>query len=179
MLLRGAPPSLKWLDELKEGELAENEELIQVLKAFSMGGLWFNHIRIYKQYLNDRSGFLATEQQEDGSLRLPNIAGLVHHEGILLQLVDAQNVVSRFVKIEFGQNGLNFAICDQFPHLTDLIPDGDLKSSTIPRADGNPASLAKFLKSFTGIRYHCFKFNCLTFVNAVWDHYTSRCTFSL
>merc|ERR1712217_698789 len=109
-----------------------NEQLIWELRQFAMSGLTFTHIYRFQKHLYYTSGF----GWRSGIT--PDYGGVVHHEGLVLELADSAGVPTKFLRLEMQPKGLTYFINPSFPVIHDIIPWSDRNENTNGMIDNFP-----------------------------------------
>merc|ERR1711924_46085 len=95
---------------------------ISTLAALS-GNHLFSRIHLFKTHLNglassgpQGSSAGTSNPQEDGqNARMPDILGVAHHEGVVLEMESLRGS-TRFLKLDFGCGGLEYSLGDSAFH---------------------------------------------------------------
>lgn len=152
---------------------AWNDKLVLELEDFQQRNLRFVAIFHYKENVH----FTLKNGMETPFF--PDVLGLVHHEGIVLQcasvdISSADGQTMSYLKLEFSSQGLAYHIHGNFPAMPHLIPysaDEQFHHGSIDGELGEPRSLVKLLNQLRDRRYDMFRFSCWTFAHVVWDYY--------
>merc|ERR1712083_308726 len=101
------------------GEMADtpyNKDLLWELRSNVADGMKFTHIYRFRKHLY----WTAPDGSRSGLT--PDVAGVVHHEGVVLELADTIGQPVKFLRLEMQPYGLTYFVKQAFPNIEDLIP---------------------------------------------------------
>mmetsp|Transcript_64785 Transcript_64785/g.141125 ORF Transcript_64785/g.141125 Transcript_64785/m.141125 type:complete len:252 (+) Transcript_64785:32-787(+) len=155
------------------GHAAYNENLDEGLRRFSLEQKNFTSVCLIKQYngLQEVPLFAGRLVGKHS----PDLCGLYHHEGVLLEVGNSDGSSAFFLQLDFGHYGLKYYI-QGAATAVDLIPweaDCQFRCGIVPPAQGDPRKLADLLRTMRdqGYKYNGITFNCLEFSQLIWDHF--------
>jgi len=149
------------------------------LEAAAAEGAYVASTCRYTQY-NDapailgRHGFHILRSQAQGHMaQAPNLLYLMHHAGVIFELVRPDGSPYRFLKLDFSERGIEPYWKNETPsHYHDVIPwdDGCLFwCGDIPKIYSSPSSLIALLMSTRDRYYNWYFFNCAHYVTYLWN----------
>ena len=83
----------------------------------------------------------------------------------------------RYLKLDFGKDGLDIEMKDCFPDIQGLVNWSDqmkYRCSEIAPQHGRPKRLLDLLEKLHGIRYHMVKWNCKSFAEVMWQNFVPQ-----
>lgn len=136
-----------------------------MLEIWSDDGRLFTAVYLYKSRLS--------------RLRLvPDFGGLLSHSGVVMEhALPLPGARSRFLRLDFGQDGLEIVASGHLPIIEDQInwsedPFLEFLHADIAPGHGDPMALANLLEQLHGVvQYHLVFWNCHHFSTLVWRHF--------
>jgi len=147
-----------------QGSNAYNPQLIRNLINYDADGLRFTDVCRFKQWTGTRH------------FDNPNILGMIHHEGVLLNTMTADGYRKGVLQLDFGHFGASFSVhVDWHPvrlygksHLDWRGENCQYECGKIPLYQ-KPGSLVEMIEAYKGWSYNVFWYNCYDFAHLVWD----------
>ena len=140
------------------GADASNDKLIEWLDMLAWTGARFTKIWTYKT-----------------SLELCSIA---QHQGTIIEIsLPDQSQRPRFIKLDYGQDGLHYQTSEDFPQIPNQLPwdsENMFQTAHISEENADPNVLVHLIRSVRGIRYHLLEWNCIQFAQLVWRSFVYR-----
>lgn len=139
--------------------------LKNVLETWNEDGRLFTQINLYKSRLNGCCGAPST----------PNVCGIAHHQGVVMAHA-GKGSQPRYLKLDFGKDGLDIEMKDCFPDIQGLVNWSDqmYRFSEIAPQHGRPKRLLDLLEKLQGIGYHILKWNCKSFAAVMWQYFVPQ-----
>jgi len=134
-----------------------------------------------------RFGTVCQFKQWTGSASFPNpdFFNAIHHEGVFLEIVDAQGVQQNFLQLDYGHAGTRYGLNKRaWPkHLYGIRQydwsDGcKYHCGALLPSDGDPARFIDLLEQYKEWTYNVFWYNCFTFAQLVFNYHNPQTPYS-
>ena len=170
-------------------QTSSNRGLITQLEQWVEDGLCFTHIYLFKSRLNGgassgssgpQGSCTTSEYERAHGVGMPDLFGMLHHEGVIMANVSARGGEPRYLMLEFGKDGLAFSEnSTEFPphpivHWMKWSEDQDYLKRGIASEHGNPERLIRVLRQIEGLRYDLLDWNCKRFSKLIWQNFVPQ-----
>lgn len=148
-----------------QGSNAYEQPIQNTLKSFAADGLRFVDICRFKQWTG--TAYFTN----------PNIFGMIHHEGVLLNTVTADGIRKGFFQLDYGHYGTFSA------NIGGVLPvrlygkaqmnwegsECPYICGKIPRRLQSPVEIVRLFEEYRPWKYNVFWYNCFDFARLVWN----------
>ncbi|CAK0856792.1 unnamed protein product, partial [Prorocentrum cordatum] len=154
----------------------DNPQLAAALQDLAGAGCRVVSVSRFRQSIDGFFSSAAAEPWRQGlaATRIPDVGGVWHHEGIILEFAAPMDVPVGFMRLDYGRSGLCFELHRHLPHVQGQLPDSSpaaLRRRGVPRERGDLQRLRQLLAAVRGWRYNIVTFNCISFADLVWELY--------